>query len=119
MLKFINCVSKGLVALEILQLDAVRVDVVVAVTAVVMAPVMAARNVVMLSMGSVGLSSSLLSHMELFLFTATCVFVKSKTNLQPSYSSKKTMGLKNCRFARLIANDSTVFIFLHKVSYNI
>ena len=55
MSKFINYVSKGLIAVDILWLDSVRVDMVVAVTAVVMAPVMAARNAVMSAAESVGL----------------------------------------------------------------
>ena len=38
MSKTIDCVSKGLIAVEILRLDAMRMDVVAAVTAVVMAP---------------------------------------------------------------------------------
>ena len=46
MSKIINCVSKGLIAVEILWLDAVGMDVVATVTAVVMDPVMVARNAV-------------------------------------------------------------------------
>ena len=57
MSKFIDCVSKGSIAIEILRLDVVRMDVVTAVTEVVMAPVMAARNAVMSAAESVELSS--------------------------------------------------------------
>ena len=61
-----------------------RVFVVAAMTAVVMAPVMAARNPVMSAARSVSLSSSLLSPVALFLFVASRVFVKSKAILWPS-----------------------------------
>ena len=92
MLKFIDFVSKGLISVEILRLDALRVDVVAAVTAVVMAPVMAARNAVMSAAGSVGLSLSLLSPVALFFFEAARVLVKSETILQPLYSTKLKNG---------------------------
>ena len=82
--KFIVCILKGLIVVEIHRLDAVRVDMVAAVMAVVMAPVMAARNYVMSAAGSVGLSSLLLSPVELFFFAAARVFVESETILQPS-----------------------------------
>ena len=84
MSKFINCVSKGLIDVEIIQLDAVRVDVVAGVMAVVMAPVMAARNAVMSAAGSGGLSSSLLSPVALLFFSEAHVFFESETILQPS-----------------------------------
>ena len=83
MSKFIDCVSKGLISVEILRWVAVHVDVVAAVTAVVMAPVMAARNSVMSATGSVRLSSSLMSPVVLFFFAAARVFIESKTILQP------------------------------------
>ena len=53
MLKFIDCVLKGLIAVEILRLGDVRVDVVAAVTGVVMASVMAVSNAVMSAAGVV------------------------------------------------------------------
>ena len=84
MSNFIDYVSKGLIYVQILWFDAVRMGVVAAVTAVVMAPVMAARNYVMSAAGSVGLSSSLLYPVALLFFAVARVFVKSKTILQPS-----------------------------------
>ena len=61
-----------------------RVYVVAEVTAVVMAPVMAARNSVMSAAGSIGLSLLLLlSPVALIFFAAARVFVVSKTILQP------------------------------------
>ena len=59
-------------------------DVVAVVTMVVMAMVMVARNAVMSAVGNVGLSSSLMSHVELFFYAAARVLVKSKTILRPS-----------------------------------
>ena len=53
-----------------------------AVKAVVMAPVMAARNAVMSATGSFGLSLLLLSPVALLFFAAARVFVRSKTILQ-------------------------------------
>ena len=74
MSKTIDCVSKGLIAVEILRLDAMRMDVVAAVSAVVMDPVMVARNAVMSAAGSDRLSSLLLSPVALFFFAeARCL----------------------------------------------
>ena len=66
MSKFIECVSKVLIDVEILRLDDVRMDVIAAVTAVVMAPFMAARNAVMSAAGSVGLLSLIMLPVALF-----------------------------------------------------